>query len=63
MPKCIERLKELMNWDEGQRIEIDGRKIRAKGISCIWKTSTFDTNATSGVIAYIHFHSFRQDLG
>lgn len=39
-----------MNWDEGQRIEIDGRKIRAKGISCIWKTSTFDTNATSGVI-------------
>lgn len=30
VPKCIERLKELMNWDEGQRIEIDGRKIRAK---------------------------------
>ncbi|KUP40503.1 xanthine dehydrogenase family protein molybdopterin-binding subunit [Bacillus velezensis] len=50
VPKCIERLKELMNWSEGQRIEIDGRKIRAKGISCIWKTSTFDTNATSGVI-------------
>ncbi len=39
-----------MNWDEGQRIVIDDRRIRAKGISCVWKTSTFEPNATCGVI-------------
>ncbi len=50
LPKCIARLKELINWDEGQIVTVDARKIRAKGISCIWKTSTIDTNASSGVI-------------
>ncbi|OEF96302.1 xanthine dehydrogenase family protein molybdopterin-binding subunit [Desulfuribacillus alkaliarsenatis] len=48
--KCITRLKELMRWDEGQRIQLDSTKIRAKGISSIWKTSTIDTHASSGVI-------------
>ncbi|XEC97798.1 xanthine dehydrogenase family protein molybdopterin-binding subunit [Paenibacillus tarimensis] len=50
LPHCIDRLKHLMNWDEGQRIAIDNRFVRAKGISCIWKTSTIDTHAGSGVI-------------
>lgn len=50
LPLCIQRLKELMKWEEGQRIQLDGRKIRVKGACCIWKTSTFDPNATSGVI-------------
>lgn len=31
-----------MNWDEGQIKEIDERKVRVKGVSCIWKTSTID---------------------
>lgn len=48
--KCITKLKELIKWDEGQRIKVDKNIIRAKGISCIWKTSTIDTNASSGVI-------------
>ncbi|VEF46611.1 xanthine dehydrogenase, molybdopterin-binding subunit [Bacillus freudenreichii] len=48
--KCIAKLKELFNWGEGQRIKVDEHIIRAKGISCIWKTSTIDTNASSGVI-------------
>ena len=50
LPKCIHRLKELMNWDEGQRMEVDERKVRVKGVSCIWKTSTIDPDASSGVI-------------
>jgi CO/xanthine dehydrogenase Mo-binding subunit len=50
LPKCIERLKELMHWDEGQRIEMNNRMIRAKGISCLWKTSTIDPDASSGAI-------------
>ncbi|MEI2357682.1 xanthine dehydrogenase family protein molybdopterin-binding subunit [Mesobacillus zeae] len=48
--QCIKRLKVLMNWDEGQIIAMDDRKIRAKGACCVWKTSTFDTDASSGVI-------------
>jgi CO/xanthine dehydrogenase Mo-binding subunit len=50
VPLCIEKLKALMKWDEGQIIQIDERKVRVKGVSCIWKNSTFDPNATSGVI-------------
>ncbi|WP_199619201.1 xanthine dehydrogenase family protein molybdopterin-binding subunit [Paenibacillus alkalitolerans] len=50
LPECITKLKALMNWDEGRYIPINDRKVRAKGISCIWKTSTIDSNASSGVI-------------
>ncbi|WP_134703153.1 xanthine dehydrogenase family protein molybdopterin-binding subunit [Ammoniphilus sp. YIM 78166] len=50
LPECIRRLKGHMNWEEGQRIDLGNGKVRAKGISCIWKTSTIDTNASSGVI-------------
>jgi CO/xanthine dehydrogenase Mo-binding subunit len=50
LPKCIKRLRELIHWDDWQRIEIDARTVRAKGVSCIWKTSTVDTDASSGAI-------------
>ncbi|MCM3651929.1 xanthine dehydrogenase family protein molybdopterin-binding subunit [Metabacillus litoralis] len=50
LPACINRLKELINWDQGQIHRIDERIIRVKGICCVWKTSTIDTDATSGVI-------------
>lgn len=48
--KCIDRLRELFHWEEDQIVEVNDRLIRAKGISCSWKTSTIDTNAPSGVI-------------
>lgn len=47
---CLSKAKELIHWDEGIRIKLGGNKIRAKGISCLWKTSDSPTNATSGVI-------------
>lgn len=50
LPACIERLKGLVDWDQGQIEEIDERRIRVKGIACSWKTSTIDTDASSGVI-------------
>ena len=50
LPVCIDRLKEIMQWNQGQKIELGPHKIMAKGIACIWKTSTIDTNASSGVI-------------
>ncbi len=48
--ECMDRLKELIHWKDGQRVEVEENIIRAKGVSCIWKTSTIDTNASSGVI-------------
>lgn len=50
LPKCIDRLRELLSWEEGQVMEVNDRIIRVKGISCSWKTSTIDPNSPSGVI-------------
>ncbi|GHH96803.1 xanthine dehydrogenase family protein molybdopterin-binding subunit [Neobacillus kokaensis] len=48
--KCIDKLKELFNWDEGIIKEVNKRYVRVKGVSCSWKTSTIDSDAPSGVI-------------
>nr|WP_312577861.1 xanthine dehydrogenase family protein molybdopterin-binding subunit [Sedimentibacter sp.] len=48
---CLEKLKKLINWDEGNKIVLDNGKVRTKGISCFWKTSDSPTDASSGVLA------------
>ena len=48
--KCLNRAKELIKWDDGQRVEVGKNKVRAKGISMFWKTSTTATNAQAGAI-------------
>lgn len=48
--KCMERAKQLIQWEEGQRIELGNNKVKAKGISCIWKTSSTPPNAGSGAV-------------
>jgi len=53
---CLEKLKDSVNWDEGMRIDLGNNKIRAKGISCFWKTSDSPTDAVSGI-----FLSFNTD--
>ncbi|MED3564171.1 xanthine dehydrogenase family protein molybdopterin-binding subunit [Bacillus xiapuensis] len=50
LQKCIERLREIFNWDEGPIKEINERYVRVKGVSCSWKTSTVDSDAPSGAI-------------
>ncbi len=50
LPECINRLKALINWDEGRRITISGTRIRAKGAACFWKTSTTPPDAASGAV-------------
>ncbi len=52
--KCLKRAKELINWDEGKRTETNG-KIKSKGISLFWKTSTTATNAQAG--AFLTFEA------
>lgn len=46
---CILKLKESINWEEGNRIVEPNGMIRAKGIGCFWKTSNSPINAASGV--------------
>ncbi|SNS96830.1 CO or xanthine dehydrogenase, Mo-binding subunit [Anaerovirgula multivorans] len=48
--KCLEKLRNLMNWNEGNRIIQDNNKVRVKGIGCFWKTSNSPTDAESGAI-------------
>lgn len=50
LPSCIEKLKHLMNWKEGQKTSINNRKFHAKGICCIWKTSTIGSESISSVV-------------
>ncbi|WP_040209589.1 xanthine dehydrogenase family protein molybdopterin-binding subunit [Neobacillus jeddahensis] len=50
LPKCIERVKELIRWDKGAILEVNPRFVRVKGVSTSWKTSTIDTDAPSGAI-------------
>lgn len=47
---CLTKLKSLINWNEGQKITTEDGKVRAKGISAFWKTSSTPPNATAGVI-------------
>jgi CO/xanthine dehydrogenase Mo-binding subunit len=54
LPACLEKLKRLLNWYEGRRVDIGGNKVRAKGLACFWKTSNSPTDAVSG--AFISFN-------
>ncbi|MFA7533065.1 MAG: xanthine dehydrogenase family protein molybdopterin-binding subunit [Tissierellaceae bacterium] len=47
---CMQKLKEIINWDEGNIRQTEKGTIIAKGISSFWKTSNSPTNASSGVI-------------
>lgn len=47
---CIAKLEHWMDWKEGRLIRLSDRQVRAKGVACVWKTSTIDSNASSGVI-------------
>lgn len=54
LASCILKLKESINWQEGQRRVMDNGNIRTKGISCFWKTSNSPTDAISGVILMLN---------
>jgi len=55
LTECLNKLKSLINWDEGARIEQANNLVRAKGIGCFWKTSDTPTDACSGVV--LNFNS------
>jgi CO/xanthine dehydrogenase Mo-binding subunit len=47
---CIDRLKQIMEWDRGTREQICQNIVRAKGMACFSKTSSSPTNAPSSAI-------------
>lgn len=49
LTSCIEKLKNVIDWGEGMRIDIGNHKIKAKGMSCFWKTSDSPTDSISSV--------------
>jgi CO/xanthine dehydrogenase Mo-binding subunit len=52
--QCIMKLKELINWEEGSRVVLENNRLRAKGLSCFWKSSTSPTDAISGAILILN---------
>ncbi|HBL36210.1 MAG TPA: aldehyde oxidase, partial [Firmicutes bacterium] len=54
LPQCLQKLKKLINWQEGSRIESQGGLVRAKGLSCFWKTSSSPTDAISGAVLMLN---------
>lgn len=47
---CLHKVKDLIQWKEGSRNELSDGKVRAKGISAFWKTSSTPPNATAGAV-------------
>lgn len=47
---CISRVKQIMEWDEGTRIQAEKGLVRSKGIACFSKTSTSPTDAVSTAV-------------
>ncbi|MCL2810459.1 MAG: xanthine dehydrogenase family protein molybdopterin-binding subunit [Clostridia bacterium] len=48
LPGCLNKLRTLACWDEGARIQVDERTVRAKGVACLWKAANPPTDAISG---------------
>lgn len=48
---CLQRLKLIMNWDKDNIVtSLGGGRVKAKGISCFWKSPSTPTNAASSAI-------------
>lgn len=47
---CIDKLKELIKWNEGNLINIGNNKVRAKGVSLFWKTPNPNSDASAATV-------------
>ncbi|MBP1157404.1 MULTISPECIES: xanthine dehydrogenase family protein molybdopterin-binding subunit [unclassified Paenibacillus] len=50
LQECMQRMRILIEWDDWTVRRVDAHKVRAKGISCCWKNSSMDPDASSGAI-------------
>ncbi len=47
---CVRKAAEMIDWDEGARIQVDEHTVRAKGLGCFWKAPAMPTNADAGAV-------------
>ncbi len=47
---CIDRLKQIMEWDKGTRFQVDRGLVRSKGMACFSKTSSSPTDVVSTAV-------------
>ena len=47
---CINRLKQIMEWDNGTREQVSESLVRTKGMACFSKTSSSPTNSSSSAV-------------
>lgn len=47
---CLDQIKALSDWEEGNCLRVDDRVVRAKGIACLWKAASPPTDAISGAL-------------
>ena len=50
LPACLNRVRELSQWEGGAAVPVKENIVRAKGVACLWKTENPPTNAISGAI-------------
>jgi CO/xanthine dehydrogenase Mo-binding subunit len=64
LEQCIVKLKELIHWNEGQYNCMDPFKVKAKGLACVWKTSSATMDSGSGaVITFNHNGTLNLSVG
>ncbi|TCP55737.1 CO/xanthine dehydrogenase Mo-binding subunit [Tumebacillus sp. BK434] len=50
LPACLDKLQRLIGWEEGQVRRLDEHRVLAKGMACVWKTSSAPLTSGSGAI-------------
>ncbi|WMJ84742.1 xanthine dehydrogenase family protein molybdopterin-binding subunit [Oscillospiraceae bacterium LTW-04] len=50
LPKCLNQVKHLSQWNGGTPVLIKKDTVNAKGVACFWKTENPPTNAISGAL-------------
>ncbi len=55
LTKCLQKMKQLAQWNGGKTVPIKENTVKAKGVACFWKTENPPTDAISG--ALITFNS------
>ncbi len=48
--KCIQKMRDMFQWGDGQVKIMEDGKVQAKGVACLWKAPNPPTDASSGVI-------------
>ena len=50
LPQCLEKIKALSQWDGGMPVMVKPNTVRARGVSCFWKTENPPVDAVSGAM-------------